>query len=77
MDYITYSIVICTGLYLAGIIGKGAGIIGKKLGSLARPCNVATHRLGQSGCTWTVFHRSLSELQINVRIMLNDVDTHK
>ena len=46
-------------------------------GSLARTCNVATDRLGQLGCTWTVFHRSSSELRISVRIKLNDVDTHK
>ena len=41
---------------------------GRYAGSLARTCNVATDRLGQSGCTWTVFHRSSSELQISVRI---------
>ena len=42
-----------------------------------RTCNVATDRLGQSGCMWTVFHRSSSELRISVCIKLNDVDTHK
>ena len=42
-------------------------------GSLARSCNVATDRLGQSGCTWTVCHLSSSELGISVRIKLNDV----
>ena len=47
---------------------------------VAHDCNPAIGGQGQSGCTgctWTVCHGSSSELWISIRIMLNDVDTHK
>ena len=62
-------------IILAFSILAGTGSVVAGTGS--EFCNPAIGGLGQSGCTWTVFQRSSSELRINVHIMLNDVDTHK
>ena len=40
------------------------------------PCYWGTRTIGMYSM-WTVCHGSSSELRISVRIMLNDVDTHK